>query len=69
MLTLRTNYLRAARRQAQLSLTTAATALGINKGTLSRYENGIHKVKAETLLKMANLYNVPLSDLVKEERQ
>lgn len=66
MLEVHTSYLRYARRKAHLSLVKAAKMLDVNKSTLCRYENGSTRVKANTLLKMSAIYNIPLDDLLKE---
>lgn len=66
MLQVHIGFLRQARRNSKMSLFQAAQALGINKSTLSKYERGKSKVKSDTLLKMAEIYNVPIEELLKE---
>lgn len=66
MLQIHIGYLRQARRNSGLTLSKAAQALGINKSTLSKYERGKSKVKSEILLKMADIYGLPIEELLKE---
>ena len=67
MLQVHIGFLRQARRNSKMTLLQAAQALGINKSTLSKYERGKSKVKSDTLLKMAEIYNVSIEQLLKEE--
>ncbi|MBP3232794.1 MAG: helix-turn-helix transcriptional regulator [Anaerovibrio sp.] len=66
MLEVRTSFFRAARRKAHLTMLEAAEKLGIDRSTLSRYETGKTKVKADVLFKMASIYGIPLEELAKE---
>lgn len=66
MLNVHTSYLRKLRRNCHLSMAEASKLLGISKATLSRYENGDNDLKASVLLHMANLYKVPVEELLKE---
>ncbi|MFC7441431.1 helix-turn-helix domain-containing protein [Laceyella putida] len=50
--------LREARKKANMMQKDAAKKLGISNVTLSQYENGIRNPDPETLLKLADLYNV-----------
>ncbi len=52
------------RSQRGMSLTTVAAATGISKSTLSRLETGQRRPSLELLLPLAQLYRVPLDDLV-----
>src|SRR3954464_59764 len=56
--------LRQIRTQRGLTLTVAAAHAGISKSTLSRLENGQRKPSLELLLPLAEVYRVPLDDLV-----
>jgi transcriptional regulator with XRE-family HTH domain len=56
--------LRRVREQRGLTLTVAAEHAGISKSTLSRLENGQRRPSLELLLPLAQLYRVPLDDLV-----
>ncbi len=56
--------LRQVREQRGLKLTEAAAQTGISKSTLSRLENGQRRPSLELLLPLAQLYRVPLDDLV-----
>ncbi|QIX27589.1 helix-turn-helix transcriptional regulator [Nocardioides sp. JQ2195] len=56
--------LRKIREQRGATLTDVATRTGISKSTLSRLENGQRKPSLELLLPLAELYRVPLDDLV-----
>src|SRR5689334_11124468 len=47
-----------------ITLTALATVTGISKSTLSRLENGQRKPSLELLLPLAQVYRVPLDDLV-----
>src|SRR5690606_17945956 len=56
--------LRKVREQRGATLTDVAARTGISKSTLSRLENGQRKPSLELLLPLAELYRVPLDDLV-----
>ncbi len=56
--------LRQVREQRGLTLTEAADQTGISKSTLSRLENGQRRPSLELLLPLAQIYRVPLDDLV-----
>ncbi len=56
--------LRRIRAQRGLTLTVAATHAGISKSTLSRLENGQRRPSLELLLPLAQVYRVPIDDLV-----
>jgi transcriptional regulator with XRE-family HTH domain len=56
--------LRKVREQRGVTLTDVAERTGISKSTLSRLENGQRKPSLELLLPLAQLYRVPLDDLV-----
>lgn len=56
--------LRKVREQRGVTLTDVAARTGISKSTLSRLENGQRKPSLELLLPLAQVYRVPLDDLV-----
>jgi transcriptional regulator with XRE-family HTH domain len=56
--------LRAVREQRGVTLTDVAARTGISKSTLSRLENGHRRPSLELLLPLAQVYRVPLDDLV-----
>jgi transcriptional regulator with XRE-family HTH domain len=56
--------LRRVREQRGLTLTVAAANAGISKSTLSRLENGQRRPSLELLLPLAQVYRVPIDDLV-----
>jgi transcriptional regulator with XRE-family HTH domain len=56
--------LRKIRDQRGVTLTDVADRTGISKSTLSRLENGQRRPSLELLLPLAQLYRVPLDDLV-----
>ena len=56
--------LRQVRTARGLTLTDVAARAGMSKSTLSRLENGQRKATLELLLPLAQLYRVPLDDLV-----
>jgi len=56
--------LRRIRESRGLKLTEAADRTGISKSTLSRLENGQRRPSLELLLPLAQLYRVPLDELV-----
>jgi transcriptional regulator with XRE-family HTH domain len=56
--------LRQIRTQRGLTLIVAATHAGISKSTLSRLENGQRRPSLELLLPLAQVYRVPIDDLV-----
>ena len=56
--------LRRVREQRGLTLTEAAERAGLSKSTLSRLENGQRRPSLELLLPLAQVYRVPIDDLV-----
>lgn len=52
------------RRQRGMTLTALAAAAGISKSTSSRLETGQRRPSLELLLPLAQVYRVPLDDLV-----
>ena len=56
--------LRRVREQRGITLTAVAERTGISKSTLSRLENGQRRPSLELLLPLAQVYRVPLDDLV-----
>jgi transcriptional regulator with XRE-family HTH domain len=56
--------LRRVRQERGLTLTVAAAHAGLSKSTLSRLENGQRRPSLELLLPLAQVYRVPLDDLV-----
>jgi transcriptional regulator with XRE-family HTH domain len=56
--------LRKVREQRGITLTDVAERTGISKSTLSRLENGQRRPSLELLLPLAQVYRVPLDDLV-----
>ena len=56
--------LRKVREQRGVTLTEVAERTGISKSTLSRLENGQRKPSLELLLPLAQVYRVPLDELV-----
>jgi len=56
--------LRGVRERRGLTLTLAAEQTGISKSTLSRLENGQRRPTLELLLVLADVYRVPIDDLV-----
>jgi transcriptional regulator with XRE-family HTH domain len=56
--------LRTVREQRGVTLTDVAARTGISKSTLSRLENGQRRPSLELLLPLAQVYRVPLDDLV-----
>jgi transcriptional regulator with XRE-family HTH domain len=56
--------LRQVRAQRGLTLTAVAHQTGISKSTLSRLENGYRRPSLELLLPLAQVYRVPIDDLV-----
>ena len=56
--------LRGVREQRGLTLTVAAAHAGLSKSTLSRLETGQRRPSLELLLPLAQVYRVPIDDLV-----
>ena len=56
--------LRGVRKQRGLTLTVAAVHAGLSKSTLSRLETGQRRPSLELLLPLAQVYRVPIDDLV-----
>lgn len=58
------------RKENNINLTDFATKIGVNKSTLSRYENGSRKIPMEDIAEIANALNVtPESLLLKINNQ
>ena len=57
--------LRGVREQRGFTLTVAAEHAGISKSTLSRLENGQRRPSLELLLPLAQMYRVPIEDLLR----
>src|SRR3954465_12782761 len=56
--------LRRLRERRELTLTAVAARTGISKSTLSRLETGQRKPSLELLLPLAEIYRLPLDELV-----
>jgi transcriptional regulator with XRE-family HTH domain len=56
--------LRRLRERRDITLTTLAAKTGISKSTLSRLENGQRRPSLELLLPLAEVYHLPLDELV-----
>nr|WP_309101108.1 helix-turn-helix transcriptional regulator [Fredinandcohnia onubensis] len=56
--------LRMLRFQKNFSQIQVAQAIGISENSLSRYENDVRTPKKEILYKFAELYEVPVSDII-----
>lgn len=64
------NPLKAARLKAGfISRGDAAKALGFDLSLMGRWERGVHSPSLEALIKMADLYQVSLDELVGRARQ
>lgn len=57
------DYLRRLRRQRRWGLLQVAGMIGKSKSQLWRYENGRSNMSAATLIRLADLYGVPLDQL------
>lgn len=55
--------LEAARVNAELVQKDAAKLIGVSLKTLQNYENGKTKPNWDTLIKMSNIYNIPIGML------
>lgn len=55
--------IKAARVNAEMRITEAAKELGVATSTLSGYENGEVVPRADMLVKMSVLYNIPIENL------
>ncbi|AKS69791.1 Cro/Cl family transcriptional regulator [Staphylococcus schleiferi] len=57
------------RQERNINLTDFAKKIGVNKSTLSRYENGSRKIPMEDIAEIANYLNVtPESLLLKDKK-
>lgn len=61
--------IRTLRKQAKLTQTELAQAVGIDQGQLSRIERGQADVYLCTLRRMATVLDVPLTCLLEDDRQ
>lgn len=57
-----------ARADAQLTQEQAANALGVSRQTVSNWENGKTYPDIVSIIKMSNIYNISLDQLLKEEK-
>lgn len=55
--------LKAARINAGMEQSTVAAALGVQRDTISRWENGKTHPKADQLIKLSELYQIPVEYL------
>lgn len=55
--------LKAARINAGMGQSTVAAALGVQRDTISRWENGKTRPKADQLIKLSELYQIPVEYL------
>ena len=60
---MRLNQLREARGISQLKL---AMDLSMNQNTISRYETGVHEADYDTLIKLANYFDVSIDYLLEQ---
>ena len=54
-------HLKEARKRLRLSQTKAAEILGVRKGQISKYENGLDRISASNLYRLAMYYNKGIS--------
>ena len=54
-------HLKEARKSLRLSQTKAAEILGVRKGQISKYENGLDRISASNLYRLAMYYNKSIS--------
>ena len=54
-------HLKQARKSLRLSQTKAAEILGVRKGQISKYENGLDRISASNLYRLAMYYNKGIS--------
>ncbi|HDJ6010853.1 TPA: helix-turn-helix transcriptional regulator [Staphylococcus aureus] len=57
------------RKEHNVNLTDFATKIGVNKSTLSRYENGSRKIPMEDIAEIANALKVTPEYLLLKNRQ
>ncbi|KAA11353.1 hypothetical protein W690_02730, partial [Staphylococcus aureus VET0596R] len=57
------------RKENNVNLTDFATKIGVNKSTLSRYENGSRKIPMEDIAEIANALKVTPEYLLLKNRQ
>lgn len=57
------------RKENDVNLTDFATKIGVNKSTLSRYENGSRKIPMEDIAEIANALNVTPESLLLKNKQ
>jgi transcriptional regulator with XRE-family HTH domain len=62
------DQLRRLRRQRKLKIRDVAKLIGKDPSTVWRYENGLTKIKADTLFQLADLYGVTVNELRLPER-
>jgi transcriptional regulator with XRE-family HTH domain len=64
MITIQLDKLRQTRQSKEISITDIANNLGINKSTISRYENGKTRIPADVFLYMIHRYDLSIDDVV-----
>jgi hypothetical protein len=62
-------HLKEARKRLRLSQTKAAEILGVRKGQISKYENGLDRISASNLYRLAMYYNKNISYFFRINKQ
>lgn len=62
-------HLKQARKRLRISQTKAAEILGVRKGQISRYENGLDRISASNLYRLAMYYNKGISYFFRISKQ
>ena len=60
--------LKLARQQAHITQAEVAKRLGVSFQTISSYERGINRVDSDTLMRLCEIYNVPIGELMANAR-
>ena len=63
------SQIRQIRLSTKLSLKDFAKQLGVQPNTVYRYEHGLHNIPTEKLSKIADILNVPVSELFDEKKK
>lgn len=60
--------LKLARQQAHITQAEVAKRLGVSFQTISSYERGVNRVDSDTLMRLCEIYNVSVGELMADER-
>lgn len=60
--------LKLARQRAHITQAEVAKRLGVSFQTISSYERGVNRIDSDTLMKLCEVYNITVGELMADER-